>query len=65
MSSMDLRLTGVVDVNELMSVVDEALVFANFWKPISDFLLVSQFFLKQAKLDDGVYRDVRLNIGLK
>ena len=50
MSSMNLRLISVVDVNELMSVVDEALVFTNFWKPISDFLLVSQFFVKQAKL---------------
>ena len=30
MSLMHLRLIGVVDVNELMSVVDEALGFTNF-----------------------------------
>ena len=30
MSSMHLRLTDVVDVNELMSVVDESLGFTNF-----------------------------------
>ena len=41
MSSMHLRLVSVVDVKELMSVVDETLGFTNFWKSISDFLLVS------------------------
>ena len=38
---MHLRLIGVVDVNELMIVVDEVLGFTDFWKRISDFLLVS------------------------
>ena len=37
MSSMHLRLIGVVDVNESMSIVDEVLGFTDFWKPISDF----------------------------
>ena len=37
---MHLRLTGVVDVNEWVSVVDEVLGFTDIWKPISDFLLV-------------------------
>ena len=41
MSPMHLRLIGVVDVNEWMGFVNEALGFTDFRKLISDFLLVS------------------------
>ena len=41
LSSMHLRLIGLVDVNEVMSVVDEVLDFTDSRKPISDLLLVS------------------------
>ena len=42
---MHLRLIGVVDVNEWVSVVDEVLGFTDICKPISDFFLVSHLFL--------------------
>ena len=49
---MHLRLTGVVDVNEWVSVVDEVLGFTDLWKPMSDFLLVSHLFLHLSKTSE-------------
>ena len=46
---MHLRLIGVVDVNEWVSLVDEVLGFTDIRKPISEFLLDSHLFLHLSK----------------